>query len=78
VTEYGVRLDLKSQMLYTDDCIYMNGEAIETEPDTFEALHELANHRQLSAGQYDESLLETLFTYYEYGYLIPSIPKSAD
>ncbi|MGL4995663.1 MAG: JmjC domain-containing protein [Deefgea sp.] len=78
VTEYGVRLDLKSQMLYTDDCIYMNGEAIETESDTFEALHELANQRQLSAGQYDENLLETLFTYYEYGYLIPSIPKSAD
>ncbi|MBM5571086.1 MULTISPECIES: cupin domain-containing protein [Deefgea] len=78
VCAHGIMLDLKSQMLYSDDCIYINGEVIETEPDTFAALHELANRRQLDAGEYDDSLLETLFTYYEYGYLIPIVPKSAD
>ncbi|WP_027468696.1 cupin domain-containing protein [Deefgea rivuli] len=72
VTRHGVILDLKSQMLYTDECIYMNGEVLECEPESQAALQTLANTRQLAAGDYDESLLETLFTYYEYGYLTPS------
>lgn len=70
--EQGVVLDLKSQMLYTDDCLYMNGEVMECGPESIVALQRLANTRKLAADHYDEHLLETLFTYYEYGYLAPN------
>lgn len=78
VTEHGVALDLKSQMLYNKDHIYINGEAMEADEADFDRLKTLADQRALPAGQYDETLLETLFTYYQYGYLIPAISKSID
>ncbi len=72
ITQHGVILNLKSLMLYTDDCIYINGELLECDSTSRAALQILANERQLLADQYDENLLETLFTYYEYGYLAPN------
>jgi 50S ribosomal protein L16 3-hydroxylase len=72
VAEHGVALDLKSQMLYSEDCIYLNGEILEYAAESQTALQTLANTRLLEAGDYDDSLLETLFTYYEYGYLTPN------
>ena len=69
VAQHGVILNLKSQMLYSNDSLYLNGEILECEATSQVALQKLANTRQLDAGDYDDSLLETLFTYYEYGYL---------
>ncbi|WP_247646583.1 winged helix domain-containing protein [Deefgea sp. CFH1-16] len=65
----GVMLDLKSQMLYSDEAIFINGELLECPAEAINELQTLANNRQLEAGVYTEDLIETLFTYYEYGYI---------
>ncbi len=77
VATSGVMLDLKSQMLYSDDAIFINGEELECPADAINELQTLANNRQLEAGVYTEGLIETLFTYYEYGYITLK-PSSAD
>ena len=71
VSEHGVALELKSQILYCDDTLYLNGEVVECEPESIPCLQMLANTRELPAGEYDETLLETLYIYYEYAYLAP-------
>jgi 50S ribosomal protein L16 3-hydroxylase len=77
VAERGLMLDLKSQMLYSDAQIYINGEAIENEDleqlngDDLAQLQRLADQRALAAGEYSDELLDLLYSYHEYGYLHP-------
>lgn len=77
VAERGLMLDLKSQMLYSDAQIYINGEAIENEEleqlsgDDLAHLQRLADERALAAGEYSDELLDLLYSYHEYGYLHP-------
>ncbi|WP_028450807.1 cupin domain-containing protein [Chitinibacter tainanensis] len=78
VASHGVALNLKSQMLYNEQGIYLNGEALEADElasltaSELAQLRALADQRSLPAGEYDEALLEVLYTYHEYGYLAPA------
>ncbi|WP_035060682.1 cupin domain-containing protein [Andreprevotia chitinilytica] len=69
VAQHGISLDLKSQMLFDAEHIYINGEAVDCEPEAIATLRELANQRSLPADDYDDSVLEVLYAYYDYGYL---------
>jgi 50S ribosomal protein L16 3-hydroxylase len=77
LAERGLILDLKSQMLYSDAQIYINGEAIESEEleqlssDDLAHLQRLADKRALAAGEYSDELVDLLYSYHEYGYLHP-------
>ncbi|WP_410498642.1 JmjC domain-containing protein [Chitinibacter sp. S2-10] len=73
--EYGIRLDLKSQMIYSDEALFINGELIEFDdasPADLTALRQLADDRTLPAAQYSDELIDLLYTYHEYGYLHPA------
>lgn len=65
----GVYLDLKSLMLYEGEQLFINGEELEAEADAVETLRRLADSRRLPAVQYDDAVLEALYTCYDYGYL---------
>ncbi|SMC25694.1 50S ribosomal protein L16 3-hydroxylase [Andreprevotia lacus DSM 23236] len=69
VAEHGVVLDLKSVLLFDEAHIYCNGEALECDPDSHPALQQLANARRLLPGDYDDTVLDTLYECYDYGYL---------
>ncbi|QLG87992.1 cupin domain-containing protein [Chitinibacter bivalviorum] len=71
---HGIVLNLKSQMLYSDQQLYINGEEVEFEDASAEdiaALQLLANERTLAAGEYSDELVDLLYSYHEYGYLQP-------
>lgn len=72
VAKHGVALDLKSQMLYDADHIYLNGDELDAEPAARPDLLRLADARGLPPGDYDEATLEALYTCYDYGYLHPA------
>lgn len=71
----GVTLDLKSQMLFTGDTFYLNGEAVMFTDDAATLLKKLADYRQLTASDLtqisalDETLLQQLYDWYIAGYL---------
>ncbi|TJZ65896.1 cupin domain-containing protein [Chitiniphilus eburneus] len=71
VTARGVALDLKTQLLYDDSRIYLNGEELDAGPETHAVLRKLADRRALPPGDYDDAVLEALYTCYDYGYLHP-------
>ncbi|BCL74811.1 hypothetical protein JHS3_05470 [Jeongeupia sp. HS-3] len=72
VAESGVVLDLKSQMLFEHERIYINGDEVAAEPAALPALQQLADTRALPAGEYDDAALEALYTCYDYGFLRPA------
>ncbi|WP_308419440.1 JmjC domain-containing protein [Chitinibacter fontanus] len=75
VAARGVSLDLKSQMLYSTEQIYINGEELEYDDASDEdlaQLHTLADTRTLPADEYSDELLDLLYSYHEYGYLHPT------
>ncbi|MBB5189647.1 50S ribosomal protein L16 3-hydroxylase [Silvimonas terrae] len=69
VAQHGVYLDLKSQMLYEGEQVFINGEELEVSPAALPALRKLADARRLPAASYDDDILEALYTCYDYGYL---------
>ena len=69
VAEQGVVLDLKSQMLFDDAHIYINGEALMCDSEAHPTLQQLANQRRLPAADYDDAVLDALYECYDYGYL---------
>jgi 50S ribosomal protein L16 3-hydroxylase len=46
----GLRLDLKSQMLFRGNCIFINGETVQAEGVMLKLLTELADQRMLPPG----------------------------
>jgi 50S ribosomal protein L16 3-hydroxylase len=75
LTKYGFTLDLKSQMLFTGNTFYLNGEAITLNGDSANILTRLADLRTLSADDLnnnlttDEALLKQLHEWYLAGFL---------
>lgn len=75
ITKYGISLDLKSQMLFTGNTFYLNGEAITLNGDSAKMLTRLADLRTLSPDELnysqtaDEVLLKQLHEWYLAGFL---------
>lgn len=71
----GITLDLKSQMLFTGNTFYLNGEAVTFVEESAKMLTKLANLRVLSADDLnhsqtvDESLLKQLHEWHLAGFL---------
>jgi 50S ribosomal protein L16 3-hydroxylase len=76
IAQSGVRLALKSQMMFTDTAIYLNGESIKTRPEDFALFKQLVNSRGLSASDCSlvldkhQYLVELFYIWYEGGYLM--------
>ena len=70
LAKVGVALDLKSQMLFFNDCFFMNGEGVIFTGNSAEILKELADKRIINAKMMDDSLLlQQLYDWYIAGYL---------
>lgn len=75
LAKYGITLDLKSQMLFTGNTFYLNGEAITLNGDSAKMLTRLADLRTLSPDELnysqtaDEVLLKQLHEWYLAGFL---------
>ncbi|HEY0665583.1 MAG TPA: cupin domain-containing protein [Gallionella sp.] len=71
--KYGVRLDLKTQMLCRDGWIFINGEALQTSPQDYPVLRLLADARELDAPvECTDELCELLYQWYRDGYIFAS------
>ncbi len=72
IRKYGVRLDLKSQMLCHAGWIFMNGEAYQTEKPDYKSLRSLADERELtSLADCSTELADLLYQWYLDGYISP-------
>jgi 50S ribosomal protein L16 3-hydroxylase len=74
VTKTGISLDLKSHMLFENDCFYLNGESADFSGKSAETMKKLADQRRLKPVQIikaanDEKLLMQLRDWYLAGYL---------
>lgn len=74
VTKTGISLDLKSHMLFENDCFYLNGESADFSGKSAETMKKLADQRrlkpvQLNKAANDEKLLMQLHDWYLAGYL---------
>ena len=75
LAKYGIALDLKSQMLFTGNTFYLNGEAVTFSGESANMLTTLADLRLLSADDLnnspitDEKLLKQLHEWYLAGFL---------
>ena len=75
LAKFGITLDLKSQMLFTGNTFYLNGEAVTFAGGLAELLTKLANLRTLSADDLnhsqtaEETLLKHLHEWYLAGFL---------
>ncbi|WP_036300427.1 cupin domain-containing protein [Methylotenera sp. L2L1] len=73
--QYGISLDLKSQMLFTDHYFYLNGESITSSAKWTPLLTALADDRKVTAaeikqfGEIDKTLIAQLHDWYMAGYL---------
>ena len=75
LAKYGISLDLKSQMLFTGNTFYLNGEAVTFSAESAQMLTKFADLRALSADDLnhsqttDEILLKQLHEWYLAGFL---------
>jgi len=74
--KHGVRLDLRSQLLYDDTHVYVNGTAMPSPRNGREALRRLADDRALSpnaAARLSPATAAILYNWYRDGYVHASI-----
>jgi 50S ribosomal protein L16 3-hydroxylase len=75
LAKYGIRLDLKSQMLFSGNRFYLNGEVVTFTDKSAVIVTKLADNRELSLDDMnhsqitDEPLLQQLHEWYLAGYL---------
>ena len=72
----GIRLDLRTLMLYSGKTIFINGEAVITRNlNETKLLHRLADHRSIAASEMgnlsDKTVLSKLYNWYKAGFLSP-------
>lgn len=72
VAATGVALDLKTLILYADDMLYCNGEALSVSGDDVAAWQQLANRRRLSPQQLSPSMMPLLLEGYLAGWWQPA------
>jgi 50S ribosomal protein L16 3-hydroxylase len=66
----GLRLDLKSRMLYRGRTIFLNGDAYIVDADSRHLLQSLADHHRLAnINDIDSATLGVFYQWYRYGYL---------
>ncbi|HEY6281204.1 MAG TPA: cupin domain-containing protein [Burkholderiales bacterium] len=66
----GVYLDLKSQMLFYHDVIFMNGEAYQSGRQAFTSLSRLADRRELRPRTpFNQETQQLLYQWYQAGYI---------
>lgn len=66
----GIQLDLRSQMLFYGDFVFINGEHVQEAGDTLQCLTALADHRAIPAGLgLPEPAVALLHQWYGAGYL---------
>ena len=72
-TKQGLSLDLKTQMLFAHQTIFINGELFIGEEDELNVMKKLADNRQLKSADFilckNEKLLKQLYEWYLSGYL---------
>ncbi|MES2499305.1 MAG: cupin domain-containing protein [Pseudomonadota bacterium] len=68
-----LRLDLKSQLLFTNDVFYLNGEKLQVEDVLIETMQDFANNRYLDKSGLSQNLYillaDILFDYYLAGFI---------
>lgn len=72
---HGIRLSMKSRILYKGDYLFINGEDLAMPEDDRDVLIHFANYHQLSGQQFQEAspdLLETFFQWYLDGWIVCS------
>ncbi len=70
IAKIGIKLDLKSQMLFFDDSFFINGEIVKFEVESATILKSLADKRLIDASTIqDELLLQQFYDWYIAGYL---------
>ena len=70
LAKVGIALDLKSQMLFSDDNFYLNGEASKWIGEPANILTKLADHRYIETSNIQDALLlQQLYDWYIAGYL---------
>lgn len=75
LAKYGITLDLKSQMLFTGNTFYLNGEAVTFNEASAHILTKLADLRSVRAEDLnnsktiDEMLFKQLYEWYLAGFL---------
>ncbi len=74
LTQQGIRLAPASQMLFSGNHFYLNGEAIEVPQELRPWLVRLADTRRLPAAAYPPELAELLFPWFEAAYLERNSP----
>ena len=67
LAENGLRLDLKSQILFTESGVYANGERLEIAESDRPHWQALANRRRLADGGYPDTLTVALYDSYLHG-----------
>ena len=70
LAKIGIALDLKSQMLFSGEIFYLNGEAVSFNAEAAEILRILADKRKIPSHRTaDAVLLQQLYDWYIAGYL---------
>jgi len=73
ILQNGIALDLKSQMLFSKQMFYLNGERVECDAAQTPLMQQLADERELNPKTLidllDQALLEKLHTWYLAGYI---------
>jgi 50S ribosomal protein L16 3-hydroxylase len=72
IAKHGVRLDRRTQLLYDERRLYVNGEEVASSPADAAALRSLANHRRLSAracAAASSATLQILYGWYRDGFV---------
>ncbi|MGB4812829.1 MAG: winged helix domain-containing protein, partial [Methylophilaceae bacterium] len=70
ITKHGLKLALKSRMLFVGDDFYMNGEEVNFKDTSTETLKNLADKRQILPNNIDNpTLLKQLYDWYLAGYI---------
>jgi 50S ribosomal protein L16 3-hydroxylase len=73
ILQNGIALDLKSQMLFSKQMFYLNGERVECDAAQTPLMQQLADERELNpktlSDLLNQALLEKLHTWYLAGYI---------
>ncbi len=71
ISKSGIHLDLKSQLLFSKDCIFMNGETYSLKSLMKKDLIKLADHREINfKGAIHKNTADLLYEWYLNGYVV--------
>ena len=68
-TRHGVHLDSRTQLLYDEHDLFINGEALRWPANGRDALRRIADRRELAPGEIDGGAEPWLYRWYRDGFL---------